>query len=439
MRDLKNELLGLPLKAKLQPGVVPSLHLVEVVIENPLSDQDTEVKTTRTGRVIKRKLPPLSPLTNEKSPKKPKKPAKEKRPAIVNQSSDHGYTMPTGINALRNRILELKEELVALREKRMLTTPEPSPMPSISITPMKDVQATSDHLESKREVSADDVRNRFRAAVGLKTQCLKRCHLKSSHPEYKVSKEDENKLFYVALDIELKGSPQLTANYFVSKLIDESNLKNLKSTKSELLQALKDKGVPAENDSIMLMDKKSHHLWNLDMNASAEVLKPLKKLVESPADEANGKPKTRPRERYLADRKTQWLEPELKKWKDRYDELRKYRKQELSKCATMKMARLKRNAKRKRRREWIQNQVKEGKLHKSALIWVNSNKILPFEKEEKERLSKSNKNASEDLDDIDDEEDQLDDVQELQDAIDSIKEPKELLTPKKNSTRVIET
>ena len=165
----------------------------------------------------------------------------------------------------------------------------------------------------------------------------------------------------------------------------------------------------------------------------------MKKLVESPADEANGKPKTRPRERYLADRKTQWLEPELKKWKDRYDELRKYRKQELSKCATMKMARLKRNAKRKCRREWIQNQVKEGKLHKSALIWVNSNKILPFEKEEKERLSKSNKNASEDLDDIDDEEDQLDDVQELQDAIDSIKEPKALLTPKKNSSRVIET
>merc|ERR1712012_1360691 len=27
VRDLKNELLGLPLKPKLQPGVIPSLHL----------------------------------------------------------------------------------------------------------------------------------------------------------------------------------------------------------------------------------------------------------------------------------------------------------------------------------------------------------------------------------------------------------------------------
>ena len=85
----------------------------------------------------------------------------------------------------------------------------------------------------------------------------------------------------------------------------------------------------------------------------------------------------------------------------------------------MKVARMKRNAKRKRRREWIQNQIKEGKLHKSALIWVNSNKILPYEKEEKERKSEEVPEES------NIEEDELDD-HVLQSAIDSIREPKDL-------------
>ena len=188
---------------------------------------------------------------------------------------------------------------------------------------MENVQPLEDHLDAKREVSADDVRNHFRSAVGLKIQGLKRCNLKSSHPEFKVSKEDENKLFYVSLnEIELKGSPQLTANYFVSKLIDESNLKNLSLSKSELIHILKSKGAPETLNEIALMDQKSHHLWNLDMEATNEVLKPLKKLVDSAQDDKNI---VRPRERYLADRKTQWLEPELKKWKDKYEQLRKYR------------------------------------------------------------------------------------------------------------------
>ena len=60
-----------------------------------------------------------------------------------------------------------------------------------------------------------------------------------------------------------------------------------------------------------------------------------------------------------------------------------YRRRELSKAATLKMARLKTLRRRERRRMWIQEQIRMGKLHKSALIWVNSNKLLPFEKEEK--------------------------------------------------------
>ena len=101
----------------------------------------------------------------------------------------------------------------------------------------------------------------------------------------------------------------------------------------------------------------------------------------------------RPRERFMSERKYQWLEPQLNKLKHTYEELRKYRRQELSKSATLKMARLKRNNRRKKRREWIHDQIKKGKLHKSALIWVNSNKLLPFEKTEKQIKTTSNNDA----------------------------------------------
>ena len=47
------------------------------------------------------------------------------------------------------------------------------------------------------------------------------------------------------------------------------------------------------------------------------------------------------------------------------------------------MAKLKTQRQRECQRAWIQEQIRLGKLHKSAMIWVNSNKLLPFEKEEK--------------------------------------------------------
>ena len=61
----------------------------------------------------------------------------------------------------------------------------------------------------------------------------------------------------------------------------------------------------------------------------------------------------------MSERKYQWLEPQLNKLKHTYEELRKYRRQELSKSATLKMARLKRNNRRKKRREWIHDQIKK--------------------------------------------------------------------------------
>ena len=56
---------------------------------------------------------------------------------------------------------------------------------------------------------------------------------------------------------------------------------------------------------------------------------------------------------------------------------------------------------RKKRRQWILEQIKDRKLHKSALIWVNSTKVLPFERDEKGQKS-SGENHGNMLDIIDD-------------------------------------
>ena len=89
------------------------------------------------------------------------------------------------------------------------------------------------------------------------------------------------------------------------------------------------------------------------------------------------------------------------------------------------MARLKQNNHRKKRREWIYDQIKKGKLHKSALIWVNSNKLLPFEKTEKQIKSMSTNDAfSIDISEDDDESgDEMNNVEqsELNEAVKSIK------------------
>ena len=54
---------------------------------------------------------------------------------------------------------------------------------------------------------------------------------------------------------------------------------------------------------------------------------------------------------------------------------------------------------RKKRRQWILEQIKEGKLHKSALIWVNSSKVLPFERDDKKKSNDTNGNMM-DIDNI---------------------------------------
>ena len=153
----------------------------------------------------------------------------------------------------------------------------------------------------------------------------------------------------------------------------------------------------------------------------------MKKIHESLSNDSNV---VRPRERFLSERKVHWLEPQLTKLKNKHDELRKYRRQELSKQATLKMAKLKRNNRRQKRREWIQEQIKKGKLHKSALIWVNSNKLLPFEKTDKQ-----SKSMIDDFNDFNDFNEVLEDESdvemgveetELNDAVKSIqKEPKD--------------
>ena len=88
------------------------------------------------------------------------------------------------------------------------------------------------------------------------------------------------------------------------------------------------------------------------------------------------------------------------------------------------MARLKTLRRRERRRMWIQEQIRMGKLHKSALIWVNSNKLLPFEKEEKSlpssTFSKSLSNEELFIEASDEDTLQFNDDIELNEAVNSI-------------------
>ena len=116
-------------------------------------------------------------------------------------------------------------------------------------------------------------------------------------------------------------------------------LKPLKRTKSELMEKLKMPNL----QSVIIFDQEAHHLWKIDTEANKETLAPLEKLVKSTQ---NDSAVTRPRERYFAERKLKWLEPELKKWKDQHETLKTFRKVQLNKSANAKMAKLKRNARR---------------------------------------------------------------------------------------------
>ena len=88
------------------------------------------------------------------------------------------------------------------------------------------------------------------------------------------------------------------------------------------------------------------------------------------------------------------------------------------------MARVKTQQRRDKRRLWIQEQIRLGKLHKSALIWVNSNKLLPFEKEEKRlpssTFSKSLSNEELFIEASDEDTLQFNDDIELNEAVNSI-------------------
>ena len=195
-------------------------------------------------------------------------------------------------------------------------------------------------------------------------------------PSQALSEDDKNNLFLVSLSsLALQGSPEITAEYFVNQIIDAPLKLIDNKTKDDLEEYL---GQTME-DGVILFDQEAHHLWQIYHDATKEALEPLERMAQSGSTDPLCTT-TRPRERFFAERKIRQLEPELQKWKDEYESLRNYRKTEMNKLANSRAAKMKRNARRKQRREWLTQQIKEGKLHKSALIWVNSTKVLPFER-----------------------------------------------------------
>lgn len=260
--------------------------------------------------------------------------------------------------------------------------------------------------------------------------------LKKPNTEEKVEdlpKEgDPEKLYFFSLNpLPLLGNPELTAENYVNQILDPGSFSPLEATKTQLLERLVQSDPDFwvdENSHLMLLDKPSFNMCSIEKDALKTVVQPLKKLL---TEASNTSAVKRPRERFFAERKLKVLEPELKEWKDKYNALRKYRKSEQSKASSIRIARAKRNTRRQKRREWLMDQIKQGKMHRSSLIWVNSNKVLPFEREEKK--AKSTKKNADESDESSDESDK-----ELMDAVESIqpREPKDVKGKVKKSSTV---
>ena len=466
VRDLKSELLGLPPKLKLRHDAVPHVDLEPTpqdekkdsiktsADDNPTKDQSSgdeenhlicaiikKPVKTRSGRTVSRKSQKdyVFDFVEVREPETTEANLETEASSTSIENNSHNivksavdYSLPTSIPKIKRRLGILRHELASLRKERAELTGR-------SLNDWtKDLDKRTELEDLGREVSADDIRQRYRAKCGFKTDNIAPKLLNRPLDKYQVCKENEDKLFHIPINsMILKGSPQVTAEYFVNELVKRTP-KTLETSKSELLSKLK----KTDLNSVIIFDKSAFHLWQINCEAKKQILEPLEKLHNSTKNDVVV---TRPRQRYFSERKLKYLEPELKKWKDQYENLRKFRKSELNKMANVKWNRVKRNAKRKKRRDWISEQIKEGKLQKNALLWVNSNKVLPFERKERKSQNAKKRPTEENDDDFEmsdesleqDDEEMSDFDQELDEAVKSIQKiPKDSIGKVKRSTFV---
>ena len=156
---------------------------------------------------------------------------------------------------------------------------------------------------------------------------FKKESVKPTTSDLQDSEKHTDKLFYVNVEPSiLLGTPELTAEYFVKQMSDEAALKPISNcTKTELIQSLPENSVNVSNpNGLILFDKQAHHLWDIHAKSVSEVTQPLKKLHNDLTNESTTTIK-RPRERFLSERKLQWLLPQLTKLKNQHNELRMYR------------------------------------------------------------------------------------------------------------------
>ena len=118
------------------------------------------------------------------------------------KDSSQDNNLPTGIFQIKKRIEVLKKELIDLRRKRSHENPT-SKLASTGLTPGK--------KSKNAEISANDIRQRYRAEVGFRTPNVNTntSAKLSKRPDDKLelSKENENKLFYLPLNsMALKGN-----------------------------------------------------------------------------------------------------------------------------------------------------------------------------------------------------------------------------------------
>lgn len=298
LRDLKSELLGLPIKHRLKQGAVPKYHLP--IDEDEVASKESEEQpripvgsnVSSRGRIIKRKNKDgqeesSNPIIGTWVPVKEKKKTNEKTKVDAKKVQEedeahHDYNLPRSIPSIQKRIETLKNELNQLRKARDHEVLQPSPA-VVTENPIFDL---TESIENDTEVSAEDIRLKYRAAVGFKTGVK---GLENS-PQSVLKKPSgaqisSDKLFYVALNsLALQGSPQVTAEYFVNQIIDQP-LKALQRSKSEVMEYL-GQSVTGK-DTVMVFDKEAFHLWSVNKEATKETLAPLEKLTSLTGNEVS--------------------------------------------------------------------------------------------------------------------------------------------------------
>ena len=401
-----NELLGKQTKTRLKHGIVPHLNL---------KPSSTPTTVTREKSGVSEK-----PNTNLVS-------------RTASEASDSANSC-LSVQEIQQKIERLKRALELIRSKRgtssSLTSVIPSrslsnktddipPFPLINVKKKQQESAVKLQVEvvteappetiteeeeevAVEEVTRQDVINKYRRAVGYTHHyevrgdddepVIDRKHKSATDKKVKSDKNlllDGDSIYVVRANTDTfvipKESCSDPSSLFMSEMVSVRNVTTVVDSRQQFLHWL---GEDFSSKPIMCLDGMTKTALMTFLTKHSREIADLKEC-ESKSKDKNLKV-NRSRERFQIDRKLKELEPLHKKLKSKVEELRQFRKTKLKHGSIAESKKALVRQRRKRRREWLQDQIKAGKMDKSAIVLVHSNKILPYEEEEKKAKRAAN-------------------------------------------------